>query len=266
MNEVKQWLDNPSRTYEDGVRLFALHCPNKMLVRYFQSGVPRYRMEKLVYEMGKLVRTSAHVRQSPTASVLPPAPVKAPKAAVKPQKQDVIPEFIMAAKKEISSLYTLIDKGHTALYELGTSNREEVVRARKRLLDARKPTIERADILYTLKEEWFSTKDAAYRKEVEKSIRAMLSASAELQPSIEQPNPASEVAGLTDLQLSKRLRQLRSSVTKTNNMLRYQSIRKGSEPTPMPEGPKRDEYEKKLEELKVELDAVRAELERRGNE
>lgn len=73
----------------------------------------------------------------------------------------------------------------------------------------------------------------------------------------------SDVSGLSDLDLTKRRSALRSSITKTQNMLQYQSIRKGDSPTPMPPGPKRDEYERKLSALKEELTAVCDELERR---
>ena len=72
------------------------------------------------------------------------------------------------------------------------------------------------------------------------------------------------VSGLSDLDLSKRRSALRSSITKTQNMLRYQTIRKGDSPTPMPPGPKRDEYQKKLKTLQKEYNAVVAELERRS--
>lgn len=74
----------------------------------------------------------------------------------------------------------------------------------------------------------------------------------------------SDTANMSDLALSKRRTQLRSSITKTRNMLQYQSIRKGDTPTPLPDGPKRDEYEQKLKALQKEYNAVVAELERRS--
>ena len=70
-------------------------------------------------------------------------------------------------------------------------------------------------------------------------------------------------AGMSDIQLAKSRASLRSSITKTQNMLQYQSIRKASSPTPMPSGPKRDEYEKKLATLKALLKSVCDEMERR---
>lgn len=74
------------------------------------------------------------------------------------------------------------------------------------------------------------------------------------------------VGSLSDLDLTNRRSALRSSITKAQNMLQYQTIRKGDSPTPMPPGPKRDEYERKLKVLKAELTAVCDELERRKPE
>lgn len=56
MNDLQQWLNDPARDYASGVALFARYSPNKMLVRYFQTGTARFRMAKLVYEMGKLAK------------------------------------------------------------------------------------------------------------------------------------------------------------------------------------------------------------------
>ena len=177
-----------------------------------------------------------------------------------------MPSFILAAKKEISALYALIDKQHRELYDLGTSNEDAVVRKRKKILDGRKPAIERADRLYQLKEEWFALEDGYARYRVAKEIREMLAAPLVEQPSIVETvrTPSLPVVSkMSDLDLSKRRSALRSSITKTQNMLQYQSIRKGDSPAPMPPGPKRDEYERKLAVLKAELTAVCDELERR---
>ena len=76
--------------------------------------------------------------------------------------------------------------------------------------------------------------------------------------------PPVDVTSLSDLDLTKRRSQLSSTITKTRNMLQYQSIRKGDKPAPLPSGPKRDEYERKLAALQAEYNAVADELERRA--
>ena len=273
MNDLQQWLNDPAHDYAAGVALFAKYSPNKMLVRYFQTGTARFRMAKLVYEMGKLAKNKLPSSTGTQRTSYPHYQDKSvAKTAVQNKissilPQSIVPDFILAAKKEISSLYAIIDKQHRELYDLGTSNEESVVRKRKKILDSRKPAIERADRLFLLKEEWFSLADGTARERVAKEIKEMLAAPVKEQPTIaETPGRASlpNVSKMSDIDLTKRLTQLRSSITKTRNMLQYQSIRKGESPSPLPEGPKRTEYEKKLKSLQAEYNAISAEVERRA--
>ena len=277
MNDLQQWIDDPARDYAVGVALFARYSPNKMLVRYFNTGTARFRMDKLVYEMGKLAKTAdkrANVRvnnDSPRQEAPVFQPIeRADRRANNPQfatTETQLPTFILAAKKEVAALYTLIDKQHRELYDLGTSNEDAVVRKRKKILDCRKPAIDRADRLYQLKEEWFNLKDGTAKEKVANEIREMLAAPLEEQPTMTTPAhtpPPIDVAGMSDIDLTKRRSQLSSTITKTRNMLQYQSIRKGDKPTPLPDGPKRDEYERKLKALQTEYNAIVDELERRA--
>ncbi len=252
MEDIRQWLNDPARDYAAGVELFARYSPNRMLTRYFQTGTPRFRMDKLIYEMGKMAKSR---------TVKPHALVETMCTSSLP-----IPDFIAAAKKEISALYSLIDRMHGELYDTGETNDPAAVRKRKRILDKRRPAIERADRLYTLKEEWFAGNAA-----VEKEIREMLSAPLKEQPTLNAATRRNQNAETmctsslqSDIELAKMKTRLRTTITKTRNMLQYQSIRKGDAPATMPDGPKRDEYEKKLKALEKELKAVCAELERRA--
>ena len=269
MNDIQQWLDNPGRDYSAGVTLFARYSKNRALVRYFQSGTARFRMGKLVYEMGKIKETSAGTQMSKdtvrTRFIASAKLTSAKPATARTQ----LPPYILAAKKEIASLYALIDKRHRELYDLGTSNADDVVRKRKRILDSRKPAIDRADRLYRLKEAWIKLEDGPARERVASDIREMLAAPWKEQPAIEIENSKLKIENhdgvkkMTDLDLSKRRSALRSQITKTQNMLQYQSIRKADAPAPMPDGPKRDEYERKLKALQHEYTSVCDELERR---
>ncbi len=265
MNEIQSWINDPNRDYAAGVAIFARYGKNKALVRYFQTGTARFRMGKLVYEVGKLAKTAMVVK--PNSQPSEPQPSTTGSSAT---ARTQLPPYILSAKKEVATLYALIDKRHRELYDLGNSNADNVVRQRKKILDGRKPAIERADRLYRLKEDWFALEDGPVRERVASEIREMLVAPWEEQPTMAAPvetrsvaSLQSEVSRMTDLQLSKRRTQLRSSITKAQDMLQYQTIRKGDSPTPMPPGPKRDEYERKLAVLKAELTAVCDELERR---
>lgn len=276
MNDIQQWLDNPGHDYSAGVTLFARYSKNRALVRYFQSGTARFRMGKLIYEMGKLAKATIPEKRPVGANDYSPLPQRTPqhpRATVSPATaRTQLPPYIIAAKKEISSLYALIDKRHRELYDLGTSNADDVVRKRKKILDGRKPAIDRADRLYRLKEAWIKLEDGPARERVASDIREMLAAPWKEQPTMAEASASPQMQGkqlrdtvgsLSDLDLTNRRSALRSSITKAQNMLQYQTIRKGDSPTPMPPGPKRDEYERKLAALKAELTAVCDELERR---
>lgn len=272
-NCLQKWLDTPDRDYAEGVALFAQYSKNKALVRYFQTGTARFRMGKLVYEMGKLAKTAVTTEMADKwANKQPFAASQTPQTTYVTDNREgpikaAIPDFILAAKKEVSYLYAFIDKLHRKLYDLGTSNADDVVRHRKKILDERKPVIERADRLYQLKEEWFAMEDGPARERVANDIREMLAAPLGEQPAIVETARAPSlpvVSKMSDLDLSKRRSALRSSISKTQNMLQYQTIRKGDSPAPMPPGPKRDEYEQKLKALKTEFKAVTEELARRA--
>ena len=187
-----------------------------------------------------------------------------------PEGSNLLVNVVFAAIP--TALYALIDKRHRELYDLGTSNADDVVRKRKKILDGRKPAIDRADRLYRLKEAWIKLEDGPARERVASDIRELLAAPWKEQPTMVETSASPQmqsnqlrdaVGSLSDLDLTNRRSALRSSITKAQNMLQYQTIRKGDSPTPMPPGPKRDEYERKLAALKAELTAVCDELERR---
>ncbi|MBQ7734669.1 MAG: hypothetical protein IJT61_01880 [Bacteroidales bacterium] len=267
MNELQSWINNPDRDYAVGVELFSQYSKNKALVRYFQTGTARFRMGKLVYEIGKVAKTAAAVKEHPVEQRGMPR-CNSTSISQAETHSVTLPPYILAAKKEVAAMYAIIDKRHRELYDLGTSNADDVVRHRKKILDERKHVIESVDRLYRLKEEWFALEDGHARERVANEIREVLAAPLAKQWTICAPvhgtSLQTNVSELTDLQLSKRRTQLRSSITKTQNMLQYQSIRKGDSPTPMPQGPKRDEYEQKLKALKAEFKAVTEELARRS--
>lgn len=277
MTDIQQWLSDRHHDYAEGVAIFARHSANKGMVRTLTKGSARFWMGKLEYEMGKLSQQRAGREMGQDVSKkMSKMEVKTSEHSIsqhvqmskKMSKSPAIPEVIMSAKAEISSLYAIIDKMHRQLYDLGTGNDDKTVRARKRLLDKRRPVIQRADELYRLKEDYFALDDVDAKRKIVAHITEMLSAplaqqpSANIVPTVDEA-PSSSLQNLTDLELAKRKSSLRSAITKLQNMLTYQSIRKADEPSPMPDGPKRDEYEAKLAARKREYTAVMNEIDKR---
>lgn len=269
MTDIQQWLSDRHHDYAEGVAIFARHSTNKGMVRTLTKGSARFWMGKLTYELGKLAKQCAGREMGNCAQRDNVVRVPGKDAARHVSTStSAIPEVIMSAKAEISSLYAIIDKMHRQLYDLGAGNDDKTVRARKRLLDKRRPVIQRADELYRLKEDYFALDDADAKRKIVAHITEMLSAPLDQQPSANvvptvDEAPSSSLQNLTDLELAKRKSSLRSAITKLQNMLTYQSIRKADEPSPMPDGPKRDEYESKLAARKREYTAVMNEIDKR---
>ena len=257
MNEIDQWLSG-NRDYATGVNLFAQYSRNRILIRTFQRGTAKYHQKKLEYELGKL-----RANDRPSQPVSPKSLTEnRPSIIGRADRKTEIPPVISAIKKEISTLYSQIDMMHAELYECGTSNDEKTTAKRKRLLDKRKPLCERADMLYQIKEEYFRT-TGAIQKELLDNITELMTAGVEQQPTIADSADKSKIAGMSDLELLKRRQTLRSSISKTQNMLQYQSIKKNDQPTPLPAGPKREQYQAKLASLKSEYNSIVKEIKRR---
>ena len=171
MTDIQQWLSDRHHDYAEGVAIFARHSANRGMVRTLTKGSARFWMGKLEYEMGKLAQQRAGREMGQDVSQnVSKMNVKTSEHPIsqhvqmskKMSKSPAIPEVIMSAKAEISSLYAIIDKMHRQLYDLGTGNGDKTVRARKRLLDKRRPIIQRADELYRLKEDYFALDDAEF--------------------------------------------------------------------------------------------------------
>lgn len=281
MTDIQQWLSDRHHDYAEGVAIFARHSANKGMVRTLTKGSARFWMGKLEYEMGKLAQQRAGREMGRDVSKkMSKMNVKTSEHHISQHIKNVhhlskkmsntpaIPEVIMSAKAELSSLYAIIDKMHRQLYDLGAGNGDKTVRARKRLLDKRRPIIQRADELYRFKEDYFALDDADAKRKTLARITELLSAPLAQQPSANivptvDVAPSPSLQKLTDLELAKRKSSLRSAITKIQNMLTYQSIRKADEPSPMPDGPKRDEYEAKLAARKREYTAVMNEIDKR---
>lgn len=256
MTEIRQWLSG-NKDYNIGVILFAKYTKNKFLARTFQRGSAKYLQAKLEYELGKINVQHAAAEKE-----------KIDKQEIKIvglQKKIEQPDIVIAAKKEIATMYSIIDKMHTELYELGNSNDEKVVSARKRILEKRKPICKRADILYRLKEEYFRT-FGNEQKEVIGALKEFIVVEPKQHPALTPHIAKSKISGMNDIELLKRKQSLSSSISKAQNIIRYQSIRKADTPTPLPGGPKREKYERKLATLKAEYNQIIKEINLRNKQ
>lgn len=276
---IKQWVEDPKRSYRVGVALLEKHCTNRCLVRYFQNTTERFGMKKLTYELGKLalkVKEPEPVEppQTPTVVDTPPIgeggttqTVDTPPTDEEQPPMDnnkpPIPEVAAIAKSIVHDTWVELSRIKEELFNLGTENTPDITARRKALLDEQAPLVARYNEVYEAKEAFFNG---------ELDEQQLLAVINQEQPKEDNKQQAAnnELSKMSDLDLAKAIKAAKAAITRCNNQLRFQQdvATKGGKPlpeNPMPDCPKKEEIVKKLADKTQELVTLTAELESRGN-
>lgn len=263
-NTIIEWIENPNRDYREGVEMFIALGGNRFQARYFSATMPKYAMNKLVYELKKLAK-------SPKALTLAKATVPNVQQPVSNNqqqedngqvnsdtqqpdpngKQEEKGDIGAIAKRIIHETWVEMARITEELFQLGTSNDEESIKKRKALLDERLPLIERYNQVYEAKESFYAGEMTA-----EQLFTIVMG-----KPEQEQ---APDFSKLSDIDLMKRIHSAKTAIGRANNQLLYQQDKKGDTENPMPECPKRTEWEQRLAVRTAELDGLLMECEKRG--
>ena len=236
MEDLRRWLSNPERDYDEGVRLLERYGGNAHLVHSYRQRAPRWAMEELVADIRGLAKAAMSREE---AVVITGEAVK-----------DGAESRVAAARKEAGELWVKIGRLTTALYEAGEGNQPETVEKRRRLLEERAPLIARHAELWERIEEYERT--GTFAEEGERGSDA--------------GRLAEELKDVGDLALAKRIHSARTSCTRYENLLRYQSTKAMKEANEMPPCPRRSELERLLREKRTELAMLAEELKgRNGN-
>lgn len=262
---IKQWVEDPKRSYSVGVALLDKHCTNRCLVRYFQNTVERFGMKKLTYELGKLALKvkepePVELPQTPTVVDTPPTDEGGTTQTVDTPPSDSekhpIPEVAAIAKGIVHDTWVEISRITEELYNVGTGNDEASVEQRKALLKERLPLIERYNQVYEAKESFFSGEITE-----EQLLAIIESKPKDTKTEDKQPMYYKK---LSDLELSKKIHSTKQAINRASNQLLYQQDSKGKVENPLPDCPRRKELEERLEVKRTELDGLVAEYESRG--
>lgn len=276
---IKQWVEDPKRSYSVGVALLDKHCANRCLVRYFQNTVERFGMRKLTYELKKLalkVNEPEPIEPPQTPTVVdtppmdeggstqmvdtPPTDENQPPMANGEQptanKKPPIPEVAAIAKGIVHETWVEISRITEELYNVGTGNDETSMARRRALLEERLPLIERYNQMYEAKEAFFAG------EMTEEQLLVII----ENKPNGEKQEEKEPVdyTKMSDLELTKKIHSVKQAINRASNQLLYQKDTKGEAPNPMPECQRRLEWEERLQVRRIELDGLVAEFERRG--
>ena len=283
---IKQWVEDPKRSYIVGVALLEKHCTNRCLVRYFQNTTERYGMKKLTYELGKLALKvkepePAEPPQTPTVVDTPPTgeggttqtvdtlptdenqPPTANGEQPTGNNKPPIPEVAAIAKSIVHDTWVELSRIKEELFNLGTENTPDIIARRKALLNEQAPLVARYNEVYEAKEAFFNG---------ELDEQQLLAVINQEQPKEDNKQQAAnnELSKMSDLDLAKAIKAAKAAITRCNNQLRFQQdvATKGGKPlteNPMPDCPKKEEIVKKLADKTQELITLTAELESRGN-
>lgn len=269
---IKQWVEDPKRSYSVGVALLDKHCTNRCLVRYFQNTVERFGMKKLTYELKKLAlkvdepepiehpRDQIVVDTPPTDEGGTTQMVDTPPSD---SEKPPIPEVAAIAKRIVHDTWVELSRIKEELFNLGTENTPDIIARRKALLDEQAPLVARYNEVYEAKEAFFNG---------ELDEQQLLAVINQEQPKEDNKQQAAnnELSKMSDLDLAKAIKAAKAAITRCNNQLRFQQdvATKGGKPlpeNPMPDCPKKEEIVKKLADKTQELVTLTAELESRGN-
>lgn len=250
---IKQWVEDPKRSYSVGVALLDKHCTNRCLVRYFQNTVERFGMKKLTYELKKLalkVKEPKPVEppQIPTVVDTPPTDENQPPMANGEQTTDnnkpPIPEVAAIAKSIVHDTWVKLSRIKEELFNLGTENTPDIIARRKALLDEQAPLVARYDEVYEAKEAFFNG---------ELDEQQLLAVINREQPKEDNKQPI-DYSQLSDLELTKRIKAVKQVINRSNNQLLYQQNTVAKTENPMPDCPRRRDIEKRISVSKAELD------------
>lgn len=274
---IKQWVEDPKRSYSVGVALLEKHCTNRCLVRYFQNTTERFGMKKLTYELGKLalkIKEPEQVEppQIPTVVDTPPTgeggttqivdnpptddggttqTMDTPPA--EPSKPP-IPEVAAIAKQIVHDTWVELSRIKEELFNLGTENTPGIISKRKALLDEQAPLVARYNEVYEAKEAFFNG---------ELDEQQLLAVINQEQPKEDNKQPT-DYSQLSDLELTKRIKAVKQVINRSNNQLLYQQNTVAKTENPMPDCPRRHDIEQRILVSKAELDNLTDIARRRG--
>lgn len=240
--ELRQWLENPEKDYNDGVALLTKYA-GKHIAEPFIGRSARFRMGKLVVAIEKAAKRIE---------------VKENRAAVAVVKQDLNTEKLVdEAKSFIASLHTDIAKLTNEIFEVGENNDDESMNKRKELLEVRKPLIEKYNTLYELKEEYY------LKKSLTKDEINVISNIIDGLKGVPAQEQVADILNIGTLTLAKAVKACKQFIVRLSNQLKYQRNTSAEVPNPMPDCPKREQLLLQLDAKKKEYAILSEELSKR---
>jgi hypothetical protein len=253
---VIEWINSRKRDFDKGLELLEQSGYKQPVARRIKEwGVKDMRAHRaLLIELRNYLREIRKGSNSVKEEKVPEA--KAPENFVSSIEQELQKEEYPAVIKwtlgEFHSLYQSRSILHKELKEIGESNDGESTGKRKRILTIVDAISRRMDILWGIFDQ--------YKKDSTLPEETFFDQPFDPEKEATEGQPIPGYAGFVlpdDLDELKKMKDnLRIKISKAEKRLEFQSDKKGETPNPMPEGPKRAELLKKIEEMKEQKTAV----------
>lgn len=252
MKEIIKWLKSKKQDYSKGVLLFAKAGKNKNLINYFNHGESETRKAKLVYELSKIAEMPVpEVVPVKTSSNQPTAKMQIVETTRTPFNK--LPLIVQEVIKQKGNLFSEREQLHESLKAVPQNNNKANKDSRAIISRKIDHISKRIDELYAAQKVYEEN-----NKLPDESILNWNKLPAKPTPKVMNHKK------LSDIELKNRQTNLRGNITKTKNILAYQKPSKQEKKNPLPDGPKRDKYEAKLEKLTFELEAIGKEIKNRS--
>ena len=252
--EAVEWLNSTERDFNKGINILKAAEYKPYVVDNFEKNKNRGDVQKkLLAEIRLYIRYCTNPESgNPIHEDEPPFvdPEKAFETNIETLLSNEYPPLVKQLLTEYRDLYTGRSIMHKDLKAVGEQNDEQSTTERKRLLAIIDASSRRMDVLWPAFEEYRTSGNEPEASLFEKPF----------DPANIVVIPPKEVKEFTlpdgvD-QLKKMSENWRTKLHKAENMLEFQTAKKGTKPNPMPEGPKRILQEKKISQLKEEKDAI----------
>lgn len=253
--KVINWLNSKNEDFKEGLDLLQLsgYKPN-VAALILRSGETSFTKSKLRNELSGYLRYFRNP-DSPKHEDIGSADINLETVEneyerIRKEESKEYPDIVKRALYEFNELYVQRSKMHRDLKAVGESNDSGSVNQRKALKAGMEAISRRMDVLFNATDR--------YKKENiipgEELFATPVNESSMVQENKGTFVPFELPATISELNVLKR--NVQSKLTRHNNKLKFQSVKKLDKTNPMPEGPERIKTEKYIEFLKSEVERI----------
>lgn len=247
-----EWLNSKDRNFDQGISILKDAGYKPFVVENFEKNKSRRDVpDKLLKEIRLYIRYSINPDSPEHEDEVPFVdPEESFETNIEKLLSNEYPPLVKQLLTEHRDLYTGRSIMHKDLKAVGEQNDEKSTAERKRIGAMIDASSRRMDILWPAFKEYQETGKEPDASLFEKPFdpASIVATPPKEENKLILPNNMEE--------LKKMSENWRTKLLKAENMLEFQTVKKGTKPNLMPAGPKRILQEKKIAKLKEEKEAI----------